>query len=92
MSEHVVQLSHVSMRIQKNLALSDVSFEVKGGERWAVVGPNGSGKTTILRIINGYLRPSKGEVTVLQGKFGETNLSELRKKTGFVSSYLDSSG
>jgi iron complex transport system ATP-binding protein len=90
MSEHVVQLSHVSMRIQKNRALSDVSFEVKAGERWAVVGPNGSGKTTILRIINGYLRPSKGEVTVLQGKFGETNLSELRKRAGFVSSYLDS--
>src|ERR1700732_2587441 len=90
MSEHVVKLSHVSMRIQKNRALTDVSFEVKGGERWAVVGPNGSGKTTILRIINGYLRPSKGEVIVLQGKFGEANLSELRKKTGFVSSYLDS--
>jgi iron complex transport system ATP-binding protein len=90
MPQLIVQLSHVSMRIQKNRALSDVSLEVGAGERWAVVGPNGSGKTTLLRILNGYLRPSKGEVTVLQGKFGHANLSELRKKSGFVSSYLDS--
>jgi len=90
MAEPVIQLTHVSMRIQKNQALSDVSFEVRTGERWAVVGPNGSGKTTLLRIINGYLRPTRGQVTVLEGKFGETNLSELRKRAGFVSSYLDS--
>ena len=90
MAEPVIQFNHVTMRIQKNLALSDVSFEVRAGERWAVVGPNGSGKTTLLRIINGYLRPTRGKVTVLEGKFGETNLSELRKRAGFVSSYLES--
>src|SRR5579864_9142907 len=59
------------------------------GEKWAIVGPNGSGKTTLLKIVNGYLRPSMGEVSVLGGKFGETSLPEIRKRSGFVSSYLD---
>ncbi|MDA4129406.1 MAG: ATP-binding cassette domain-containing protein [Thaumarchaeota archaeon] len=85
----VVQFSHVSVTIQNNRALSNLSFEIRRGERWAIVGPNGSGKTTLLRIINGYLRPSKGQVTVLEGEFGQIDLSELRKKAGFVSSYLD---
>ncbi|MDA4112326.1 MAG: ATP-binding cassette domain-containing protein [Thaumarchaeota archaeon] len=85
----VVEFSHVGVRIQNNKALSDVSFRIQEGERWAIVGPNGSGKTTLLRIVNGYLRPSRGEVSVLGGKFGQTSLSEIRKRSGFVSSYLD---
>ena len=89
MPEPVVQFSNVSISIQKNRALSNVSFKIGEGERWAVVGPNGSGKTTLLKIVNGYLRPSSGDVTVLDGKFGHANLADLRKKAGFVSSYLD---
>jgi iron complex transport system ATP-binding protein len=85
----VVEFSHVSEYIQGNLVLSDVSFEIGEGEKWAFVGPNGSGKTTILKIINGYLRPSQGTVSVLGGVFGETSLPEIRKRSGFVSSYLD---
>ncbi len=85
----VVEFSHVSQYIQDNEVLSDVSFRIDTGERWAIVGPNGSGKTTILKIMNGYLRPSKGTVEVLGGTFGSTSLPELRKRAGFVSSYLD---
>ncbi len=89
MSEPVVSFSQVSVTIQKNRALSNVTFNIREGQKWAVIGPNGSGKTTMLKIVNGYLRPSGGEVTVLDGKFGHANLSEMRKKAGFVSSYLD---
>jgi iron complex transport system ATP-binding protein len=85
----VVEFSHVSQEIENSRVLSDVSFRIGAGERWAIVGPNGSGKTTLLKIINGYLRPSKGRVEILGGAFGETSLPELRKRSGFVSSYLD---
>jgi len=85
----VVEFSHVSQDIENIRVLFDVSFRIGAGERWAVVGPNGSGKTTLLKIINGYLRPSRGRVEVLGGAFGETSLPELRKRSGFVSSYLD---
>jgi iron complex transport system ATP-binding protein len=88
-NDEVVEFSHVSEVLENNRILTDVSFKIGTGERWAVVGPNGSGKTTLLKIINGYLRPSQGKVRVLGGSFGETSLQEIRKKSGFVSSYLD---
>jgi iron complex transport system ATP-binding protein len=85
----VVEFSHVTQYIQNSEVLSDLSFTISTGEKWAVVGPNGSGKTTVLKIINGYLRPSDGIVTVLGGTFGKASLPDMRKKAGFVSSYLD---
>jgi gliding motility-associated transport system ATP-binding protein len=46
------------------LAVDRVSLEVRSGEVMGLLGPNGSGKTTILRILTGYLRPSRGTVTI----------------------------
>jgi branched-chain amino acid transport system ATP-binding protein len=48
-------------------ALSDVSFDVNGGELFAVIGPNGAGKTSIFNVLNGVYRPTRGTVT-LQGE------------------------
>lgn len=84
--EPVIKLSNVSLRIGQNRVLSNVNLVVNRGERWAIVGPNGSGKTTILRIVNGYLRPSSGSAS-FDGDTGA--VEEVRKKTGFVSSFLD---
>lgn len=58
-------------------------------EHWAILGLNGSGKTSLLNIVSGYHFPTTGEVTVLDNRFGKTNLPELRKQIGFVSSSLD---
>src|SRR2546428_9568550 len=46
------------------LAVDRVTLEVRAGEVLGLLGPNGSGKTTILRILTGYLRPSSGTVSV----------------------------
>ena len=84
-----MEFSNVSEYIQNNKVLSDLSFRIEAGEKWAIVGPNGSGKTTILKIINGYLRPAAGSVTLMGEIFEGTSLPEMRKRSGFVSSYLD---
>ena len=68
--------------------LHNINLEVRSGENWAVVGPNGSGKTTLLKVINGYQRISQGGVSVFGERFGETNLKEVRRRIGMVSSYL----
>lgn len=85
----VVSLSDVSLVIEGLRVLSHVDWEVMPGENWVVIGPNGSGKTSLLSIIDGYRWPSSGEVSVLGRKFGEADLRELRTETGLVSSYLD---
>lgn len=86
--EPTIEFSKVYLKIERNYVLSNVNFKVNKGERWAIVGPNGSGKTTILRIVNGYLRPSAGQI-VFHGGSESVQLEDVRKKTGFVSSFLD---
>jgi ABC-type polysaccharide/polyol phosphate transport system ATPase subunit len=45
-------------------ALDDVSFKVKKGETFGIIGPNGSGKTTILKLISGIIQPTEGSIVV----------------------------
>lgn len=69
-------------------AVRDVSFDIKEGEIVALVGPSGSGKSSILNIIGGLDRPTKGKVSVAGDSLAELSdgkLSEFRNKTiGFV--------
>lgn len=51
-------------KFKEHRALSNVSFEVKKGETLGIIGTNGSGKSTILKIITGVLNPSEGEVVI----------------------------
>ena len=68
--------------------LKNINWSINKGEHWSIIGLNGSGKTSLLRIISGYTFPSKGEVSVLGKKFGTYDLRELRKLIGWVSSSL----
>jgi iron complex transport system ATP-binding protein len=54
-----------------------------------LAGANGSGKTTLLRLLAGYLWPTSGTITVLGHRFGTVDLRELRKRIGWVGSFLE---
>jgi len=49
---------------QEFLAIQDISFQVREGEAWGLIGSNGSGKSTMLKAISGIIKPYKGTVTV----------------------------
>ncbi|MDY0407068.1 ABC transporter ATP-binding protein [Virgibacillus sp. 179-BFC.A HS] len=87
--ENIISFRHVSLIKNQNKLLSDINWQVNPGEKWAILGLNGSGKTSLLNVVNGYHYPTSGEVSVLGKQFGKTNLPELRKQIGFVSSSLD---
>lgn len=62
--EYIVQLLRGKVQYKQFVALNDVSFSVQKGEVVGVIGHNGAGKSTILKIISGILKPSDGRVTV----------------------------
>jgi sodium transport system ATP-binding protein len=65
-------------------ALEDVSFACEPGGIYGIVGPNGSGKTTCLRLIAGLLHPTSGSVN-LQGADLSRDFDKFREQVGFVS-------
>ncbi|MBM3901202.1 MAG: ABC transporter ATP-binding protein [Verrucomicrobia bacterium] len=68
--------------------LDRVSWRVEPGEHWVLIGANGSGKTSLLSALIGYLMPTEGEMELLGCRFGESDWRELRCRIGLVSSSL----
>ncbi|HIX78165.1 MAG TPA: ABC-F family ATP-binding cassette domain-containing protein [Candidatus Fusicatenibacter merdavium] len=58
----VLKVSHLSKRFPGQQLFTDLNFEIHRGERVAIIGNNGTGKTTILKILNGVVKPDGGEV------------------------------
>jgi iron complex transport system ATP-binding protein len=82
-------LEEVSFIRRQRLILDQISWNIRPGDNWVVLGANGSGKTTLLQLLAGYLWPTQGRVTVLGEAFGHVDLRELRKKIGWVGSFLE---
>jgi iron complex transport system ATP-binding protein len=70
----------------ETVILDDVSWRVEHGQHWAILGANGSGKTSLLSALTAYLTPMAGTIEVLGERYGETDWRELRKRVGLVSS------
>ena len=68
---HSIVVEHISKRFGEIQAVRDVSFEVAPGEIFGLLGPNGSGKTTSIRIILDIYQPDSGSVSILDGPMNE---------------------
>jgi len=60
----VISVQHLTKRFGSHVAVDDLSFEVAAGEVLGFLGPNGAGKTTAMRMVTGFLPPSRGSVTI----------------------------
>ena len=77
-------LASVSLDIRGARILSEISWDVGRGEKWVVLGLNGSGKTSLLRLLSGFGYPSRGNMQVLGEQFGKADLRRMRKRVGWV--------
>ena len=62
LKEYFVKLMKRELLFQEFLAVKDVSFQVRAGESWGLIGTNGSGKSTMLKAISGIMKPTEGKV------------------------------
>ena len=83
-------LSVENLRIERSgtVILDDVNWRVQRGEHWILLGANGSGKTSLLSALTGYLMPTAGEICLLGETYGQSDWRELRKSVGLVSSSI----
>lgn len=64
LKEYVIKMLKGELMFQEFLALKNINFEVQAGESWGVIGKNGSGKSSLLKLICGILTPYQGTVSV----------------------------
>lgn len=83
-------LSVAGLRIERGgtVILRGVNWRVEHGQHWVILGANGSGKTSLLSALTGYLMPTAGEISLLGETYGRSDWRELRKQIGLVSSSI----
>lgn len=74
----------VNFSYGSRLVLQDVTMSIEKGSVVGLVGPNGSGKTTFLKCINGILKPSEGSIMIEKREIREMKLGDLAKLLGYV--------
>ena len=84
----VLALTGVSLVRDGRAILDRIDWQVAPGHRWIVLGPNGSGKTSLCRLAGLYLHPTTGNVDVLGKRLGRTDVRELRTRLGMTSQAL----
>lgn len=83
MMEYLVEVSHITKRYGEVEALRDVSFRVGRGELFGLIGPDGSGKTTLFRILTTLLLADEGEARV-NGRDVVKDYRQIRRSVGYM--------
>lgn len=79
-----IQFKHVQKKFDDQVVIPDLDFSVNQGEFVTILGSSGSGKTTTLKMVNGLLTPSAGEILIGGKKMKSLDLIKLRRHMGYV--------
>lgn len=84
--DQLIEFKHVSFRYQEDgpWVLKDISFSVAENESVAIIGHNGSGKSTIAKLMNGLLFPQEGEIWINGQQLTEESIWDIRREVGMV--------
>tara|TARA_B110000014_G_C20095896_1_gene574416 strand:- start:574 stop:1368 length:795 start_codon:yes stop_codon:yes gene_type:complete len=85
MTTVALSLEDVSLVRDGKFLLENINLKIREGERWVIFGPNGSGKTSLLRVASFYTHPTNGKVEVLGYQLGKTDIRKMRHLVGFSS-------
>ena len=81
----MIEFQHVSFSYEKGApVLRDLSFRIEKGEAVGLIGANGAGKSTVMKLLLGLLAPSEGRILVDGTEVRKETLGEVRRKLGFV--------
>jgi ATP-binding cassette subfamily C protein CydD len=80
----VIRFEGVTVAYERGAALRDASFELRAGERVALVGPSGAGKSTLLALLLGFVQPTSGRVTVDGVDLASLDIEEWRRRIAWV--------
>ncbi len=81
----MIEFRHVDFSYEKDRpVLRDLSFRIEKGESVGLIGANGAGKSTVMKLLLGLLTPKSGEILVDSVPVGKKTLAEIRRKLGFV--------
>jgi putative ABC transport system ATP-binding protein len=83
-SDLILRTEHLRRIVKDKVLIEDATFEVRTGEVLAIVGPSGSGKSSILRLLNRLDEPTSGTVYLNQIDYREIAPRDLRRKLGMV--------
>ena len=67
----MIQANNVTLRLGKRALFEDVNIKFTEGNCYGLIGANGAGKSTFLKILSGEIEPSKGDVTITSGQRSE---------------------
>ncbi len=84
----ILQVRGLGIQRGGTAILDNIQWCAEAGQHWVILGANGSGKTSLLSALTGYLMPSAGEICVLGRQYGQSDWRELRKQIGLVSSAI----
>jgi iron complex transport system ATP-binding protein len=87
-SAQVASLDDVTVRRGDTTLLDRISWTIRAGERWVVIGANGAGKSTLLQILAGAMKPTTGAASLLGERLDEADLDDLLPRVGWASAAL----
>ena len=86
----MIRLENISYKYDSGIVLDDISYEFQMGKCYSIIGPNGCGKSTLFRVLNGLSFPTKGRFifdgTVIDERYlkDEQNARDFHRRIGYV--------
>lgn len=82
--ESIIEFKDIKKAYDENIVIQNLNLSINKGEFITIIGTSGSGKTTVLKMINGLIEPTSGMIQIHGKDLKQQNLIQLRRKMGYV--------